>query len=80
MLPREAADLVAEFNAAKAAAKAAKERVEMCEARVRQLIGDAEAGFLPGTDKPVITCKEVERKAYSVAATTYRRLNVAKGV
>ena len=80
VLPREAADLLREFNAAKAAAKAVKERVDRCEARVRQLIGDAEAAFLPGTDTPAITCKEVDRKAYSVAATTYRRLNVAKGV
>ena len=95
VLPREAADLLAEFRAAKAAQKAVKERVDRCDARIRMLLGDAEAGFLPGSDKPavrlpVITTNRIDSKALRAAhpdiaeqyskASTSRRLYVAEGV
>lgn len=74
----EIRELLGDYRAARAAKKAAEGRMKQADARIRQLLGDAEAGFLPGTDRPVVTCKEIERKGYEVAPTSYRRLWVAQ--
>lgn len=93
-LPSDAVDLIDEWRAAKAAEKAAGERVKRCDAQIRQLLGDHEAGLLPGSNEPavrlpVITANRIDSKAlradhpaiaeqYS-KPSTYRRLYVAEG-
>lgn len=68
--------LIEEWDQAKAAAAAAKELQDACEVRVREALGDAEAGLI-GTERvltrPVIEVGEKIVKAYS-----YRRLSTRK--
>lgn len=63
-------DLLAASWAAKAAAAA----VETAKARVVALLGDAEAGTLPGSDLPAVTYRTVARKEHTVAASASRQL------
>lgn len=93
VLPGEVDDLLADYRAAKAARKAAETRQKAVEARIRQLLGDAEEGALPGSDRwavrcPVITTNRLDTKALRAAhpdiaeeftrESSYRRLTVAE--
>ena len=69
-------DLLAASRKAKAAAAA----VETAKARVAALLGDAEAGTLPGSDLPVVTYRTVPRKEYTVPASASRQLVVKERV
>lgn len=94
VLPRDAVELIDEWRAAKSAEKAATERVKRCDAQIRQLLGDHEAGLLPGVDQPVvrlpvITANRIDSKALRAAhpdiaeqfskPSSYRRLYVSEG-
>ena len=94
LLPDEAREVIAERNAARAAEKHAAERRKAAEARIRQLLGDAEEGWFPGDPRPAVRFPVVEtqrldgkalREAHpDIAAefttpSTYRRLSVAEG-
>jgi len=93
-LPAEARDLIAERAAAKAAEDAAADRRKTCEARLRQLIGDAEEAWLPGDDRPIVTWREVASSRFDAktfaadhpdladryrTTSTHRRFNFRKG-
>lgn len=67
-LPAEAADLVEQRAAAKAAESAAADRRKEAEARLRQLIGDADEAYLPGSDRPCFTYREVRPKKFDTKA------------
>lgn len=94
VLPGEVDDLLADYRAANAAEKAAKQRKEAAGAQIKQLLGDAEEGVLPGSDRwavrcPVITANRLDGKALREAhpdiadeftkPSTHRRLTVAEG-
>ena len=93
VLPAEARDLVEERQAAKAAESAAADRRKQAEARLRQLIGDADEAYLPGDDRPVFTYRQVTQERFDAKAfaeahpqlanefkkdSTHRRFNFKK--
>lgn len=69
--------LLVEREAIKAAAKEVKAREDANSFALRELLGDAEAGIAPN-GKPIVTCKVVEKVAYSVKAQRYRELRMTK--
>jgi putative phage-type endonuclease len=69
--------LIASLQSAKATKKAAETEAKEYEARIRALIGDAEVALIG--DEKVATCSLIERRAYEVAATSYRQLRIIKG-
>lgn len=76
-LPPEALLLDDELKHAKANITTEEERKDKCEARLKQLIGDAEIGILPGGIGKY-SWKSSERKGYEVKATTTRTLRRLK--
>jgi putative phage-type endonuclease len=94
VLPAEARDLIRERAAAKAAEDAAADRRKQAEARLRQLIGDAEQAYLPGDDRPIFTYRQVTSTRFDTrtfeqdhpdlaaryrTTATHRRFNFTKG-
>lgn len=68
VLPAEARDLIEQRQAARAAESAAADRRKEAEARLRQLIGDAEVAFLPGDDRPCFTYKRFAPEKFNAKA------------
>lgn len=94
LLNGDARDLIADWQAAKAAEKAAEERRKTVEARIKQMLGDAEEGWLADGTKPAVTWTQVtsrrlDSKALRAAhpdiadefttETTHRRFQVKEG-
>lgn len=77
VLPPEAADLIAERQAAKEAEDAAAERRKSAEAQLRQLIGAADEAFLPGDAKPAFTYREVTTERLDTKALREAHPDVA---
>lgn len=69
--------LLVERDAIKAEAKAVKEREDANTFAIRELLDDAEAGVAPNGD-PLVTCKVVEKGAYTVKPQRYRELRMTK--
>ena len=59
VLPMDARDLLMARKSAKADLEAAEARLREIDAKLQALVGDAEAAFLPGIPKPVVTWKTV---------------------
>ena len=64
---------IEDYRAAKAAAKVADAMVEETEAKVKTMLGDAEALVVPGY---TYEAKQVARKGYTVKDTTYTRFTL----
>ena len=76
LLPGHAIAWAEELAAAKAEKGEAEIRVKLVEAQLRAAMGDAEVGEM-ADGSPPFTLRTTTRKAYSVAATTYRALRRA---
>lgn len=70
VLPPEAADLIAAYRAASTAIREAEAARDAAKARLLQLLGDAEAGYLAGSR--VCTWRVVERPEHVVPASAAR--------
>lgn len=71
-LDADAANLVAQWEAAKAAAKEAEDRKRLAENQLRAAIGDASFGVLPSGE--MLSMLTQTRKAHAVQESTYRVL------
>jgi len=76
LLDAEGRKALEALSAAKAASKVAEDAEKAAKARVQSLLGDAEAGYLPGIADPVVTWPTVPRAGFTVAATSYRKLTL----
>lgn len=76
-LAEDALASVQRWEAAKDIANSAKKTAEAAQSELLMFLGDAEAGTLP--DGRVLRYGEQYRKAYEVAASTYRVLRITKG-
>ena len=72
--PDEFDRIKAAKDAAATDLKAAEAAKTQAENEMRLLLGEAEAGVLPGSDKPVVTWKESDRKGYTVQPGKVRTL------
>lgn len=77
VLAEDALSAVARWEQAKEVANSAKKTADAAQSELLAYLGDAEAGTLP--DGRVLRYGEQHRKAYEVAASTYRVLRVTKG-
>lgn len=68
------------LSVAKAAKRVAEEAEKAAKARVQALLGDAEAGFLPGCADAVVTWRTIPRAGYTVEPTAYRQLTLRERV
>ncbi|MBE3589977.1 MAG: YqaJ viral recombinase family protein [Firmicutes bacterium] len=59
ILPPDARELLEARRAAKADLEDAQARLRAIDSRLQALVGDAEAAYLPGSSKPVVTWKTV---------------------
>lgn len=80
LLPLGARATLEALARAKADRMEAEAREKAARAAVEALLGDAEIGMLPGIAGPVVTWKTQERKAHSVAASSFRKLNLRERV
>lgn len=69
------ADLLPAFNAARAAAKAAKEEEDAMKAKIFEILGPVERATIGDW---TVTAKNVTRKPYTVVESTSRRLDVKR--
>lgn len=69
--------LLVERDQIKAEAEAIKERDDQNAFAIRQMLDDAEAGVAPN-GLPLVTCKQVEKAAYTVKPQRYRELRLTK--
>lgn len=68
-------ELLPAFNAARAAAKAAKEEEDALKARLFEILGPVERATIGDW---TVTAKNITRKTYTVAESTSRRLDVKR--
>ncbi len=80
LLPPTARDALLALSRAKAAVSEAQDAQEAAKARVQALLGDAEAAYLPGIEEPVATWRTTTRRGFTVAPTTYRKLELRERV
>lgn len=75
-LPEEAATWWAELQSSKAVIKGEKERERLAETRLREAIGDATFGLIPGGLR--LSLKTTQRAGYEVEPCSYRTLRAEK--
>lgn len=80
LLPSTAHDAIDYLLKARADRKAAEAAEAQAKAAVQALLGDAEAGLLPGFDKPVVTWRTVNKPEHIVSASSFRQLVVKERV
>lgn len=68
ILPMDARDLLDARRAAKADLDAAEARLRAIDSKLQALVGDAEAAYLPGVSKPVVTWKTVISQRVDIEA------------
>lgn len=69
--------LLEEYEAAVAAFKEAEELKKELESEIREKVGDAEEAIV---DDWIVRFNTIDRKEFTVRATTYRRLKVSRRI
>jgi putative phage-type endonuclease len=78
VLPPDAANLIAEYLNAAGKERAWSETKDQAANRLKDLLGEAEAGYLPGVERPVVTWRQSVSHRWDVKLLEEKRKDLAR--